>query len=196
MNLKLKAISLSDLEADGKYSVWVLNKTNPRGIVNISMPDNLGGTVVMIIPITWIPIDLTTQTTREGLLKSPVMRRLITSGSLMLISEEDALKVMESPEAKEEAKRVYSVVQNEPTLESQEVKKLMDEEKGKVGPYAMNVISLEGELEEDKIYSMIRGQEGILTEEDYSYISLNSKYAKVKEYCANMVVALKEEAAA
>ncbi len=185
-------ITLKALEADkDSSSVWVINRTNPRGVLNISMPDNLGGSVIMVIPVTWIPVDLTTQATKESLMKSPVFRRLVSGGNIGLIDEEQAQRIMESEDAKKEAVRVYSAVQATEELmnsatSSPEVAKLTQEESGNISGFAMNIVGVD--LDEDQIMTMIRGQEGILTSADYKYIATNSPLAKVKEFCAESAV--------
>jgi len=188
---KHRFVSLRTIENDNKVtSIWAINNTNPRGVINISMPDGLGGTTIMTIPITWIPVDLTTQATKESLLKSPSFRRLVTAGNIGLIDEEQADEIMSSDGAKEEATRVYSIVQQVemvPTANSPEVNKLKSEESGLVSGFAMNIIGMD-EIDEDKILSMIKGQQGTLTKEDYQYIATNSKQTKVKEYCASQAV--------
>jgi hypothetical protein len=188
---KHRFVSLKTIENDSKAtSIWAINNTNPRGIINISMPDGLGGTTIMTIPITWIPVDLTTQATKESLLKSPSFRRLVTAGNIGLIDEEQAEEIMTSEGAKDEATRVYSIVQQVemvPASNSPEVSKLKSEESGLVSGFAMNIIGMD-EVDEDKILSMIKGQEGILTSEDYTYIATNSTQTKVKEYCAAQAV--------
>lgn len=182
-------VTLKSIEADkSSSSLWVVNKTLPRGVVNISMPDGLGGTTVMEIPITWIPVDLTTQATKENLLKSPVFRRLVTSGSIGLIDEEQAEQIMDNGDARKEATRIYSAITTGADLgagsgsANAEVTKLTEEESGNISGFALNIVGMD--LEEDQILTMVRGQEGALSTEDYKYIASNSTLIRVKEFCA------------
>jgi hypothetical protein len=183
-----KYVTLKAIEADKESSsLWVVNKTKPRGVLNVSMPDGLGGTVVMVIPITWIPIDLTTQATKENLLKSPVFRRLVTNGSIGLIDEAQAEGIMVGGDAQKEAHRVYSAVSAGEELDTgsnlnPEIEKLNVEDSGNVSGFAMNIVGMD--LEEDAILTMIRGQDGALSKDDYTYIVSNSPMVRVKEYCA------------
>lgn len=182
-----KYMTLKELEADKEgTSVWAMNNTNPRGALNLTMPDGLGGTTIMVLPVTWIPVDLTTQATKEMLLKSPVFRRMVTMQVIQLLTEEAAAAIMTDPDAKKEALRVYSVVQQvelEPANANPEVAKLKNEEAGNISGFAMNIVGMD--VEEDKVLTMIRGQDGILTGEDYKYIAANSAMGRVKEYCAS-----------
>jgi len=183
----IRFLSLRDLEADKEgSSVWCLNNTNPRGTINISMPNGLGSTMVMTLPVTWIPVDLTTQATKESLLKSPDFRRMVTMGVIRLMAEHQAEKIMQEEDARIEGLRVYSNV-NAPmdlaTMNSNpDVVKIQKEESGAVSGFAMNVVGMD--LEEAQILTMIRGQDGVLTKEDYSYMAANSAMSRVKEYCA------------
>lgn len=180
-----KYLTLQEVDADKSSSLWVLNKTDPRGTVNMSMPDGLGGTLVMMIPITWIPIDLTTQATKESLLKSPTFRKLVTAKKLLVLSEKDALAELDSEDAKNESQRVYTDVEFKPELRNAEVEKLESEEHGKVSGFAMNIVCTD--LTDDKLITMLKSQDGVLTEDDYKYIAANSQSSKVKEYCAQQL---------
>lgn len=178
--------TLKQLEQEkDSIALWVVNRTNPRGDLNITMPDGLGGNIIIVIPVTWIPMDLTTQATRDSLVKSPIFRRLVTKGAIGLIDEAQAELIMEADDAKEEADRVYSVersIASDPLLKSPEIEKIEDEQSGKISGFAMNIIGID--LEEDKVLSMIRNQGDVLTKEDFEYIATNSVMGKVKEYCA------------
>ena len=186
MSAKFNFITLKQLEQEkDSTALWVVNRTNPRGDLNITMPDGLGGNTIIVIPVTWIPMDLTTQATRDSLVKSPIVRRLVTKGAIGIIDEDQAELIMEAEDAKEEADRVYSVersIASDPLLKSPEIEKIEDEQSGKISGFAMNIVGIE--LEEDKVLSMIRNQGDVLTKEDFEYIATNSVMGKVKEYCA------------
>ena len=73
-----KIVSLAELERSTESSVYVLNNSVPRGIINFSINDGLGNAVTIKVPITWMPIDLTTQATKASVLSSPQFRRLLS----------------------------------------------------------------------------------------------------------------------
>jgi hypothetical protein len=185
--VKFVKISLRDLEEAKSSSVWILNRTNPRGRICMTVADGLGGATVMNIATTWIPVDLTTQATKENLLKNPTFRRLVTKGAIWLISEEQAEQAMRDPDAQEEAKKVYSMMNDASDMDMlPEVKKVIDEKTGNISGFALNIV--DSELSEQDALNSIRNQEGALSREDYEYIVRNSKLSKVKEYCASVLL--------
>lgn len=185
---KEQYLTLKELEQDKEStSVWVKNTTVPKGAINMSMPDGLGGTIILTVPVTWIPVDLTTQATKEHLVKSPSFRRMVTIGALSIVSEERAAEILREDDAKKEAARVYSQVQPVDISSVPEVERLKTEDEGVVSGFAMNIVGIT-DLDEDQVLNMIRGQEGTLTPADYNYISINSTMGRVKEYCAKQIV--------
>lgn len=99
------SFSLNELEESRSRNVWVLNKTNPRGIVNF-MVDSNGRRVNVTIPLTWVPFDLSTRVTKQALVDNPQFRRMVSAGMLELLSDEQAAKALESEEAREELRKV------------------------------------------------------------------------------------------
>jgi hypothetical protein len=189
MAAKLVPITLKQAEQDTKAtSLWVMNNTNPRGPINVNMPDGLGGVTIMVVPLTWIPVDLTTQAARDSLLKSPPFRRLVTSNLLSLVSDESAEAFMENPEAKEEARKVYSYINNSGNLdvENSEAGKVLQESSGDISGFALSIV--ESELDEDKVLSMVRNQTGAMSSKDFEYIAQHCKYTRVREFCAEQAV--------
>ena len=83
----IPSLTLSQLEKSDYASVWVFNlsgssemKEFKRGIINISVNDGIGNSISLRIPITWVPVDLTTQVTKSALVMNPQFRRLASAG--------------------------------------------------------------------------------------------------------------------
>ena len=55
---------------------------------------------------TWLPRDLTTQVTLASLKRSPEMRRFIAQGLIKLITEEEAVELLQNPETDAEIRRL------------------------------------------------------------------------------------------
>ncbi|UAW53336.1 hypothetical protein pEaSNUABM30_00218 [Erwinia phage pEa_SNUABM_30] len=80
-------------ERYGKDTVapmYVANRTEPRGNVMFSAKDDLGQPVPVLVPATFIPIDLTQQATKDSLLQSTHLRRALTMGQLVIIDTKSA----------------------------------------------------------------------------------------------------------
>lgn len=191
MSNAIKGMSIQDLEASRNSQVWVLNNSNPKGIVNMVLPDGMGANMVVSIPVTWIPIDLTTQATKKSITVSPTFRRLVTMGIIKIINETQAQEMLGDPSARQEAERIFSMVSeltaNPDTIPTQ-VRTLQSEASGAVSGFAMNLAG-NSELDEDAAMNLIRNNESAMSVEDFKYIAENSAHAKVKAFAASKAVA-------
>lgn len=112
---RFQYMTLDDLEKSESSAVWVLNKTNPSGLVSFVV-DNNGRRVAVNIPLTWIPFDLATRCTKRSLLESPQFRRIVSAGMIRIIDTRSAEALLDSDDAKAEQQRVYAtdgVIQQE-----------------------------------------------------------------------------------
>ncbi len=107
----MKNITLSEFERDEtQKSLYCINTTKgrSRGQVIFSVPR--AGTMGMesvIIPPTFIPIELTAQANRDQLLASTDLRKAIAKGLIELVSSVDAISFMGTdPHAKIEFNRL------------------------------------------------------------------------------------------
>lgn len=155
----------------------------------MTMNDGQGSQIVVTVPVTWIPIDLTTQATKSAVLSSPTFRRMLASGYLRLMREEEAMEIMATTDAQKELMRIYNRAQDL-TVDSvnmpQEAKKAQVEGSGEISGFAMNIV-MATDLEEDQVMTTLRNNESTLTNEDFKYIAQNSTYARVKAYAAEKV---------
>lgn len=71
-------------------SLYVLNRTEPKGNVAFNAQNDLGQPVAVVVPATFIPVDLTQQATKDSLLKSTYFRRALNMGQLVIIENESA----------------------------------------------------------------------------------------------------------
>lgn len=75
---------------DSVASLYVVNRTEPRGNVMFSAQNDMGQPVSVVIPATFIPVDLTTQATKDSLMKSTYFRRALNLRQLVIIDNESA----------------------------------------------------------------------------------------------------------
>ncbi|QZE58101.1 hypothetical protein MPK70_gp225 [Erwinia phage pEa_SNUABM_33] len=86
-------------ERYGKDTVapmYVANRTEPRGNVMFSAKDDMGQPVPVLVPATFIPIDLTQQATKDSLMQSTHLRRALRMGHLVIIDTKSAEEYMRS----------------------------------------------------------------------------------------------------
>lgn len=156
----------------------------------MTMNDGQGQQIVVKVPVTWIPIDLTTQATKSAIIMSPTFRRMISQGLLSIVREEDAMATMEKSDAQKESQRIYNLSQElsvDPSMVPQEAQKAQAEGDGSVSGFAMN-ITMSTDLDEEQVMTTLRNNESALTPADLKYIAQNSQYARVKSYCAQKLV--------
>lgn len=111
MAIKLRAYTISNLEQQPDHGpVYVINSTsgNKRGDVLLTVARTHGvGTDSVHIPMTWIPVDITSVVNRSQLIRDNNFRQAITGGMLRLVHPDDAQKLFETdPAAQAEFKRV------------------------------------------------------------------------------------------
>ncbi len=188
MEAQLKHITISEAEASKENALWVVNSSNPRGIVHLNTRDGMGNSVAVSITTTWIPLDLTTQATKHAIISSPEFRKLVTMGLLKVVSPESAILFMESADAQKEAQRVYNRLSemdaNEVRYDApQQVKDTMAEKSNsEVSAFSRNVAN-STDLDEDQVMSMVRGNASIMSKADFLYVANNTQHAKVKTFC-------------
>jgi len=183
---KAKVMTIGELENSKTSSVWVKNISNPKGNVNMTMNDGQGTQIVLQVPVTWIPIDLTTQATKSAILSAPSLRRMLAQGMIQLISEEDAMEVMQQADAQKEAVRIYNRAQDMEIDMQQvpvEAQKAQVESDGSISGFAMN-IAASNDMDEDQVMNTLRNNESNLTQGDLKYIAQNSTFPRVKTFAA------------
>lgn len=100
-------ITLEDSIKSGK--VFVLNKSKPKGDVLITfVQPGTGQQFVATIPKTWIPIAVSDNVPLNVLDASIDFRSYLKSHMLSLVPREEAEKILESTDAKEEIERIYT----------------------------------------------------------------------------------------
>lgn len=183
-------LTIGEAEREDSSSVWVVNMSNPKGNINFAVSDGMGGQVIIRIPVTWIPLDLTTQATKVTVLASPRFRSLLSQGMIKIVSEAYATSTMNQESAQKEAARVYNQSislelddSNMPAA-AQSVKA---EAMGEVSGFAMN-LAMNETLDEDSALNALRGQESSLTKDDFQFIAMNSTLPRLKEYAAQRVM--------
>ncbi len=197
MNIaSLKGLTLSELDKANSTSIWVINMTGNIGIVgaegkagriNLSVNDGMGNTIPVQIPLTWIPVDLTTQATKASLVANPQFRRLSSSGAIKLLAEDDAVKILADPDAQREAKRIYSLDSNIELKMPAELKDQLAVQHGTISPAVISVVQRD-DLDEESALSSIKANQMALSREDYEYLAANCKHSKVKEWAIDKIV--------
>jgi len=91
---------------DGK-PIYVLNNTEPKGLLSTTVNDPISGkTLKLEFPRTWIPFCLTSMLPRNVLEHNIDLRRTLQKSVLKVISEEQALAILNSERGRAEYSRL------------------------------------------------------------------------------------------
>lgn len=113
--IQIKTLSNSQQMFDPKYNpsqrLWVVNTsdrggTQKRGDVLFMIKDEDGTDIQILIPATWLPIDLTQFTNIGVFAKSTNFRTYVRNQLLVVISDETAEQLMKMPGAIAERNKV------------------------------------------------------------------------------------------
>lgn len=188
---QIPSLTLSELEKTNCNSVYVFNfsgssevsKEFPRGIINIAINDGIGNTIGVKVPITWIPVDMTTQVTKNALIANPQFRRLVAANILKVIAEDHALQILNTAEGRKESQRIHSAnpqAANDfgmaPNISSGDVIAVND-----VSAIVMSVVTRD-DLDEEACLNILEGHEITLGPKDMEYLARSSKYTGVKDW--------------
>lgn len=181
----MQTISTADLERTDSLSVWVVNNANPAGSINLSINDGTGNMIPIVIPITWVPVDLTTQATKSAIITNPQFRRLVASNMLLLLSEEEALKKLNTKDAQEENARIYKTSAMQSTVNMPtNVQDQLRAEKAQVSGFVMNIVERK-DIDENSCMSALKSQAHTLKKDDLEYLINNSTYSEVKNWASS-----------
>lgn len=107
-----KYLTLSAFEEQEKGAVYVLNNTKPpeQGIVCFTVSKlNGAGVDDVIVPSTFIPIDLNEQVSRRQLRDSSEFKRAIKNRILILLTQEYGQELLKDEDAQKEMERLYNL---------------------------------------------------------------------------------------
>lgn len=166
--------------------MWVVNKSNPRGNINIQVNNGMGGVQVVGIPVTWIPIDVSMLAPRSSVLQNANFRRLVGAGFIQIVDSDSAEAFMQQTEAREEQRRISRIDGGAPVGDIKDevvVEDNANSEEDMLSSVVQGVLS-QDDLTESAVISVLRGQADILTEQDLRYLMQHHEMAGVKEWAA------------
>lgn len=105
-------VTVSELEAQTTGPVYVLNNTKSpeQGLVVLTVPKVNGiGLDNVIVPSTFIPIDLLEQVSRKQLNESSEFKAAVRRKLLIPITKEYAEQLLDDDDAKHEIERLYNL---------------------------------------------------------------------------------------
>ena len=205
-NVQMRKILLKDAEASSDKSLYVMNRTDVPGAINLTATAANGHRVPVVIPNTFIPVDMSNWVPKENLIQDPTFRRLVQSGAVFLINTEDAERAIASnPRAEKEQQRIYAINAQlagdgdkagtvEITGSREKQAKKVVTENDNVGPFALGIVqrSKEGNEDVSDIISDIEARAYSLKPNDLDYIANNVSSSEIKQFVQELKDASEE----
>lgn len=189
--LNLKQITIQQAR-EGEL-LYVLNTSGrkgvPPGTVNFTTHNSSGQRNVVGVPVTTIPVELTTMSTKSAILDSPEFRSLLSARMLTLVDAQAAEEALQGEFAQDEIRRVRKYAfDTEIVLANSAVPEAAQaaQAESNVSGMALNLANTVDE--EGKVLQQLRLNKSSLTVEDLRYIAQVSVLARVKQEAAQMAI--------
>jgi hypothetical protein len=185
-------------------ALYVMNRTKPAGNINLTVLGEDGTQQSIVIPKTFVPIDMTLFAPRSNLLKNKHFRQLCQLGEIAIAHPDDAeAAIQNSPKAKQEIQRVLTMnagsdssampemleMRTDVAPPVQQQAPIHNEESYSPTPFVAGIVNralLEGEDMADLMDDIsMRGDE--LTFDDLTYIANNVEDQTLKMFIADMI---------
>jgi len=176
---------INDLETSKSGRVFVYNKTDPIGTVCMTIVSGEGVSVALRIPKTWVPVEISEQVDKQGLLKSHSFRQAVFNGTLDLVPVDDALEVLESKEGRSEynsmRERMRIIASGATQATSSNEVEDAQEEAQRLSPQVIEIMENDTLTDESR-YNSLRTIEAQLSVDDCKYIARKASHANLRKY--------------
>lgn len=202
MKVKHNPYSLYQMMADNSPSVFVINTSDQLnqidegkpvlGDIHIPIKTKTGESVLLLVPATWIPIDLSLFADKADIQQAARFRHMLRTKQIELISPEEAEKVLATKDAQKEQEYLNKTSRVQFTTDVMAgnlTNKERDNgislakgevEKVNVSPFVADIIGRD-DLSDDDRYAMLNTKADSLTKEDWNYVLEYSNSEEVKE---------------
>lgn len=203
----INQLKLRDVEESKDTRLFVINNTQPRGEMLLTVTGNKGRSVIITIPSTWIPVDLSLQSRKSDILDSADFRRAVNRKFLILLDSVQAEDFVDNDAtASAENNRILNHAGGNSLLAQNQIeapKARVDEIRQLAGTHAVpqageaNAAAISGgvlqvvarcnssgdeALDEREGLGILMGMN--LTQAELQYIANNSQKSQLKEFAA------------
>jgi hypothetical protein len=194
---KLKLITIVEAENTLKNNdnrLFVLNRTkDPAGNINMTVVGDDGRPTTVVIPLTFIPFDMSNYISKGTLLKAPQFRRLVAAGAVCLVDSHEAEKFFKNSErAQKEERRLLNTFGMDHDLREEFVeiddmgpKKIKVEHTVEANPFIMAIIDRENTEFAGDLITELESRQHTLERADIEYLLANTKQAAIKSWAAD-----------
>lgn len=198
----MKTLSIQEVESSNTTVVWGMNNTKAehRGSIIFNVPSSNGSTGIdsVVLPQTFLPMNLTEQVTKRQLLESSQFRRAIASGMLSIIEDEEARQMHQLPGADLEREKLKREMINGVTGIGDDalgvnvgLESTSSSNGNRIDNVLPAVVTLTLDLEEKdpvEVVNSLRNLRMDMSKEDYEYVlnkARDGKIEQVEKHCRN-----------
>lgn len=192
-----EALKLDDI------SLYVFNTVKPGGNINLTVKGDDGVMQTVVVPKTFIPVDMTLFIGRENLLNNQIFRRLVLRGDLVIVETKEAEKaIAKHPRAVAEQSRILASntdysdqAANLPETISMIVagddKALAGKERSKaeIKPFAAGIVgrAMAADCDVADLMADIEANISELSIDDLEYIATNVEDQSLKQFIIDQI---------
>lgn len=187
--VKLKPLTLREAELIKDDSrLFVLNRANPEGNINLNVTSD-GQRIAIVIPMTFVPIDMSNFAQRQALLNNTDFRKLIAKGAVQLVDNDEAHKLVTTDARciKETANLYNSVFTDTEVGDANDQAQNIGLEAK--NPFIQSLLLRAGNDDEDvaDLISEAEAKMHTLTKSDIEYVANNATSQEMKQWASDTV---------
>jgi hypothetical protein len=179
--------TVTEAENASSSSVFVLNRSNPRGNINFVVTDAAGRNIGVQIPVTFIPVDLSMFCVKSDLLRTPTFRRLSVMGAFDIIESSSAEKMLKDPKARAEFNRINDVLARDDSMFQATVAESINAEPPKsentISTFIQNLVLRVSSEPLGPLISELEGKLDTFSVQDIKYLQENTSNSELKAWC-------------
>jgi hypothetical protein len=182
--------------------LYVMNIVKPGGNINLTAKGEDGQMQSVVIPKTFIPVDMTLFINRANLLNNQIFRQLVVRGDVVIVHPDDAEKAIEAhPNAKKEQKRILSsntdydvaggAAGNSGYIEMKDtggsLQQRVESDASNISPFAAGIVSRAASEDVADLMMDIEANRDTLSTDDLEFIATNVEDATLKQFIVDQL---------
>lgn len=188
-----------EIAVDNKRPIYCMNNSKPKGPISINVESATGKNSLVVLPYTWIPVNLAEHASHEALGQSLDLKRFIRSQLVRFVEKEDAENVLSTPDAEKEYVRLTSTGTNQAEIEQMD----LGGEKDLLDQIEQTASKSEGKSVDERVMEILERPEGTgaklsalkaiqneLSSIDFEYVLTNCTIELIGKWARNQLAAM------
>lgn len=170
----MRTINFADIKDNSQvYVKSAAGGGKMAGDVNIDLREKDGNRMLVVVPKTFIPINVTNFAPTSMFMESPSFRKLVASGVLTLIHPEDAEKELSTKAGAAEFERLRKEIYSGVNFDNKDgvsaLEAVNNLSTSKVGLRVKDIM-MRTDIEDEEKLSLLRAEEPDMTKEEVDFI--------------------------